>query len=60
MASEKSIRLRLLRSDENWSLECRGEFGECNRFEKISWKEKPSQHILHETLNEYLKKLLEE
>ena len=60
ITSEKSVRLRLLQSNENWSLECRGEFGESNSFEKISWKNKPSQQTLHETLNDYLKKLLEE
>lgn len=60
IASEKSIHLRLLRSDENWLLECRGEFGDSNHFKKISWKEKPSQQTLHITINDYLEKLLEE
>jgi hypothetical protein len=41
-------------------MECKGAYGETKSFEKISWKEKPSQHVLHETLHAYVKRLLEE
>ncbi len=59
VSSEKSIRFRLIQSQEKWSLECKGNFEDNDRFEKISWSTKPAEHILHETLSDYLTKWLE-
>jgi hypothetical protein len=41
-------------------LECKGYFEKSNRFEKVSWKDKPPRNVLNDALNEYLKKWLEE
>ena len=57
---EKSILFRLFQSHGNWSLECKGYFEKSNRFEKVSWKDKPPRNVLNDALNEYLKKWLEE
>jgi len=58
VTSEKSIRFRLLQSQGKWSLECKGNFEDNDRFEKISWQAKPTENTLHETLNDYLTKWL--
>ena len=60
MASEKSIRFRLVQLQGMWSLECNGHFKQTNQFEKISWSEEPSKELLHNTLIKQLKRWLEE
>lgn len=60
ISSEKSIQFRLFQSKGSWALECRGDFEQIKQFTKVYWSAEPTEQLLHEALNEQLKRWLKQ
>lgn len=60
ISSEKSIQFRLFKSKGTWALECREDFEQTKQFRKVYWNQEPTKQLLHEALNEQLKRWLKQ